>query len=258
MNDFFTQEQSLAIARALKSRRRKLPQRGGRGKRGLPLGAVLVRFDPRLIGPFTALIAGPTGCGKSFLIFKILRNLNKFIYPPIDGTITYCYGQYQKSFEEFKDKVVFNEGLLSREELLGTNVRDTQKHHLLIIDDILDKSDAPLIRDIFIKGSHHQNMSVFFMTQNVFLKNPDYRTTSLNCHYMLIFKNPRDMSQFSSVARQVFPTKSKSLTAVYNNALEKKHSYLVLDFKQSTPDKLRIRGPITDKVIRVFVVKDKK
>ena len=220
----------------------------------LPAGVPTTTFDRRMLGPFTCIVAGPTGCGKSFLVFNILRNLRKYVYPAVDGQIIYCYGAYQKQFEEFKDHIEFHSGLLSRHELIGDGVRDTEKHHLLIIDDLIEKQYSELIRDIFTKGSHHQNMSVFFMTQNVFMKGENYRTTSLNSQYMLVFKNPRDMSQFSALARQLYPRDSGFLISVYNNELHhRKHVHLHLDFKQGTPEALRVRGPITDKYLSVFV-----
>ena len=70
---------------------------------------------------------------------------------------------------------------------------------------------------------------------------------------MFVFKNPRDMSQFSILARQVFPKKASYLIDVYNNELVAKHSYLQLDFKQATNDLLRVRSGITKQHITVYV-----
>ena len=44
----------------------------------------------------------------------------------------------------------------------------------------------------------------------------EYRTLSLNAHYIPIFKNPRDMSQDSVLSRQSFPAHPKFLTQEYN------------------------------------------
>jgi len=202
-----------------------------------------VDFDPRLQGPFTMLIAGPTSCGKSYLVFDIIENVETLITPKTDD-ITYCYSQWQPGFEKLKSKVKFNEGLLSREELFDPK-RDTTRHTLLIIDDLLESEYAPLVRDLFIKGSHHLNMSIIFITQNLFIPNKDYRTLSLNAHYLVVFKNPRDMSQIKHLSHQAFPSQPSFLTLVYNNETQAKHSYIVLDCKQSTPDNLRVRNSVT-------------
>ena len=142
----------------------------------------LIKFDPRLQGPFTCLVAGPTGCGKTQLIFKLKENVDELIKPPIKE-IVYCYGQWQKVFEKFKEKVFFHECLLLREQLF----QHKSNYTLLLIDDLLDPEDTTLVRDIFFKGSHHNNISVIIITQNLFLPPKDYRTFSLNAHYMVIF-----------------------------------------------------------------------
>jgi hypothetical protein len=43
------------------------------------------------------------------------------------------------------------------------------------------------------------------ITQNVFNRNKYYRTINLNTHYMVLFKNPRDMSQIMALAHQMYP-----------------------------------------------------
>ena len=205
----------------------------------------VIDFDPRLQGPFTCLVAGPTGCGKTQLIFKLIENTAQLITPTVHN-IVYCYGQWQKDFKKYDNKVNFHEGLIPREQIFPVNSQESSTQHtLLIIDDLLGKEDTSLVRDIFIKGSHHNNISVIFVTQNLFLPHKDYRTLSLNAHYLVIFKNPRDMSQINALARQAFASKPTFLTAVYNRETSDRHSYLLLDFKQSTPELMRVRDSIT-------------
>ena len=150
----------------------------------------VIDFDPRLRGPFTCIVAWPTGCGKTQLIFKLIQNADQLKMPPVQQ-IVYCYGQWQNQFKQFENKVTFHEGLLPREQLFPPAARQasSSQHTLLIIDDLLDKEDTSLVRDIFIKGSHHNNISVIFVTQNLFLPHKDYRTLSLNAHYIVVF-NP--------------------------------------------------------------------
>ena len=214
-------------------------------------------FDPRLQGPFTMLITGPTSCGKSNLVFEILRNTKTLINPPIDN-ITYCYGQWQNEYDEFKDTVTFHHGLLSEEELLDATKPTPTEHSLLIIDDIVAKSEIAVVSKFFTQGSHHRNTSVIFISQNLFMKDPNYRVISLNAHYLVVFKNPRDMSQIAVLGRQAFPHNTKFLTAVYNNETTRRHSYILLDFKQATPQHLRVRGSITSPwSTPVYIAKEK-
>ena len=60
----------------------------------------IIEFDPCLQGPFTCLVAGPTGCGKTQLVFKLIENFDALVNPPVKE-IVYCYGQWQKDFDKF-------------------------------------------------------------------------------------------------------------------------------------------------------------
>ena len=62
---------------------------------------------------------------------------------------------------------------------------------------------------------------------------------------MVLFRNPRDASQVEHLARQVFPTTPRRLTAAYKDATSgSAHSYLVMDFNQDTPDDFRVRNTL--------------
>jgi hypothetical protein len=100
--------------------------------------------------------------------------------------------------------------------------------------------DNPVIAIIFTKASHHMNLSVIFLSQNLFLQGRQTRTISLNSHYMAIFKNPRDRAQFSFLSRQIFPGDTKYLNECFTDATSEPHGYLCLDFKQNTPGILRV------------------
>ena len=63
-------------------------------------------------------------------------------------------------------------------------------------------------------------------------------------NYIVLVKNPCDKVQVSFLARQVFPHKSKILQQAYNDATSKPHSYLLLDFQQSTPENRRLKSEI--------------
>ena len=63
---------------------------------------------------------------------------------------------------------------------------------------------------------------------------------SLNSNYIVLFKHPRDKAQVSFLARHVFPHKPKIIQQAYNDATRKAHSYLLLDFQQTTPENKRL------------------
>jgi UDP-N-acetyl-D-mannosaminuronic acid transferase (WecB/TagA/CpsF family) len=41
--------------------------------------------------------------------------------------------------------------------------------------------------------------------QNLFHRGKHHRTISLNAHYMVVFKNPRDVLQIMALANQMYP-----------------------------------------------------
>jgi hypothetical protein len=61
---------------------------------------------------------------------------------------------------------------------------------------------------------------------------------------MVVFKNPRDVSQFMGLAHQMYPQWTEYFLEAYAAATAQPHGYLVIDMKQETPDILRLRSHI--------------
>jgi GTPase SAR1 family protein len=192
-------------------------------------------MDVRFKHPFTCMVAGPTGSGKSVFTFKLISEAFDQITPPPEKII-YCYGEYQPVFNEYP-QVTFREGLPNLNEFDG-------KHRtLLILDDLMTESGND-VSNIFTKLSHHRNISVIFLTQNLFYKTQ--RTMSLNTQYLVLFKNPRDALQVATLGRQMYPHNTKFLVEAFKDATEKPYGYLLIDLRADTMEKYRIRTNIFD------------
>ena len=100
------------------------------------------------------------------------------------------------------------------------------------------------VANLFTKGSHHRNVSVMFLTENLFYKNRRMRTISLNAHYMVLSKNPRDAGQFSVLARQMYPSGFKFAEEAYQDATERPFGYLFVDLKPQQDERYRLRTNI--------------
>ena len=98
--------------------------------------------------------------------------------------------------------------------------------------------------DLFTKGSHHRNLSVVLILQNLFHRGKAMRTVSLNAHYMVLFKNPRDASQITHLAKQMYPGKTKYVVEAYRDATSRPYGYLFVDLKPETREDLRLRTNI--------------
>ncbi|KAE8742185.1 hypothetical protein FOCC_FOCC012271 [Frankliniella occidentalis] len=189
--------------------------------------------------PFTAIIAGPSGsCGKTVFVSRFLKHLQYMVDQPI-GEVIWCFSEWQTAYERVEHpRVRFNQGLLGLEDFPPHPVA-----RLLIIDDLMRESDDRVV-DLFTKGSHHRNLSILYLSQNIFHQSKGSRDVSLNCHYMVCYKSPRDSSQVAYLSRQVFPKYPKLVQEAYYDSTSKPHGYLLLNFKQSTPDEYRVTTDI--------------
>src|SRR5712691_6856744 len=113
------------------------------------------------------------------------------------------------------------------------------------------------VEKIFTRMSHHRNISVIYITQNMFPKNKHARTISLNSHYMVLFKNPRDAGQFSILARQMYPAAgSRFAIEAYKDATSVPFGYLLVDLKPDTDEQYRLRSNIfPDETTSVYIKK---
>jgi hypothetical protein len=192
-----------------------------------------VETDICLKSPFTAVIADPTGSGKTVLMKRLIDNRENVSDTPPQEVI-YCYGAWQEAFDNMTD-VTFREGMID----FKNDIPSDGKHRWMIVDNLMSEMSGNNEADnLFTKYSHHKNVSVFFLVQNFFMKGS--RAITLNSHYLFLFKNPRDASHISFLARQLFPDNPKFLIESYKDAPRKPHSYLTLDLKQDTDEGMRV------------------
>ena len=72
--------------------------------------------------------------------------------------------------------------------------------------------------------------SLVFMLQNIFPEESQSRTISINAQYQVLFRNPRDSSQISILARQPCPLNSKSFLEIYKSELTSHIELMVIYF----------------------------
>ena len=131
---------------------------------------------------------------------------------------------------------------MSQDSLVDSKLLQlAEKEHALLGFLCDDFSTDDRVTKLFTKGSHHRRLSVMYIVQNLFGKNKEQRTISLNSHYLVIFKNPRDASQVTHLAKQMYPGKTKYLQESFKEATSIPHGYLLIDLRQETPDHLRLR-----------------
>jgi len=190
-----------------------------------------------LCHPFTMLVSGPTSCGKIAWVLRLIDNIREMV-EPVPSRVWYYYGEYQHAFNNYAS-VHFEEGLPQ----LSDEVFDGSEPSMIVIDDQMSDINQ-VVADIFTKISHHGNISILHLTQNLFDKNKYARTISLNAHYLVLFKNPRDAGQFSILARQMYPSSWKFAEETYRDATERPFGYLFVDLKPQQDERYRLRTNI--------------
>src|ERR1700759_1948291 len=111
--------------------------------------------------------------------------------------------------EKFNSEIVFTKGLDEIESLVpeGNTVPS-----ILVLDDCMDLvSKSEYISSLFCRVSHHRNLTVILLLQNLFYKGPFMRTINLNPRAMVLFNNPRDSSRTSVLSRQLGGNKKNPL-----------------------------------------------
>lgn len=196
--------------------------------------------DSRLPWPFTLLVAGPSGCGKTSLVTDMIVRGKRSMQKTPRRIVIFC-SYDQPAYEVLKRQagcpVTVTKGDIP-DDLVT-------KHRTLLIVDDLQGSHAKTLSRWFTVKSHHLNTSVIYIVQNVFDKTPQHRTISLNSSHILLFKNPRDSSQIMHLAKQVYPKDPSFLVRAYNVFTEgQPHSYILMDFAQTTPDQYRFRSSL--------------
>lgn len=212
--------------------------------------------------PCNIFIVGPTGSGKTQFM-KSALSLNQF--DPAPQRLIWIYAEWQEAYERLQQlavsdrlgrvrKIEFVKDSTDYDEIYET--LNPKTANMLVIDDQMTeaKKNADHLANLFVKGSHHRNVTVVLMLQNMFEKG--MRTASLNTQYMVLLKNPRDRSQIGKLADQLMPNNRRFLVDVYEDATARPHSHLILDFKQDTPEELRFVASAQDKVTHVYVPTD--
>jgi len=188
----------------------------------------------QLQNPSSILLAGPSGVGKTFWVFRFIDHINEMLEPK-PTEILYFYHQWQPIFEQYLDKITFKQGLPTLEAL-----GETKECKLVILDDLMHEN-SDIITKIFTIYSHHQNFTVLETVQNLFHKS--HRTISLNAKIVILFKHTRDVNQIKYFLRQAF-TNWKGAFEAYKDATKEPRGYLALDFRCDTPDDFRIRSSV--------------
>ena len=112
---------------------------------------------------------------------------------------------------------------------------------LLVLDDLMaEGGNDKRVLYLFTKHSHHQNVTVLYLCQDMFPPGKYAKSISRNAHYIVAFKNPRDQLGMRNLLLQAFPTQWQVLQDTFQRLTERPFGYMVLDLHPGSSDDQRI------------------
>lgn len=200
-------------------------------------GKLYSEEDIRLKLPCNALIAGPPLSGKSTLVETIIKYAEELFNPP-PKSILYCYGEYDKRIHNLQSMGVTVTAGIPSESL----IESLEKPALIFYDDMMLDVNEKYMLDLFTRKSHHKNLGVFFLTQNLF--SSTIKVARMNCHYIFILRSLQASLHIRTLGSHLFPGQLKYFMDAYHKACDKAYKYFLIDSHPTTPQELRLRSNI--------------
>jgi hypothetical protein len=196
--------------------------------------------------PSTFSISGTTGSGKTTWIYNLLAHKDDLFKDQSPHSILYCYGVWQSLFNKMEENItniIFHKGIPN--EKIIEDISGNNHHNVIILDDLMqDVVKTPEIETLFSRGAHHKKLTIIYINQNMFCQGKYARTITLNCHYLVLFKNLRDCSQIQRLGQQIFPGKGQGLVEAYKDCMKESFGYLVIDLSPHAEEDYRLRTKI--------------
>lgn len=213
-------------------------------------------FDSRLKVPFSLIVSGPPGSGKSTFVEKLIHARERLLNHSIDYIIC-CYGVETKFVQQLR------QNLFDIPITLINGLPDDfssyiipNKRGLVIIDDLMQSAgDSKSVTDLFCNKLQHTSTSVILILQNLFYHGRE-RTTFLRCtNYLVVYKNPMDYTIPLYLSRKLLPKNNNLFIDIFERATSRPYGYIFCDGKHDTPDNARFRTDLfNDGIQKVFVV----
>jgi hypothetical protein len=109
----------------------------------------------------------------------------------------------------------------------------------LILDDLANEIKSEFLDILYTRGSHHWNVSIILVTQNLFDKN--IKVARINSHFLILMKSPQSLLQIKTLGSQLFPGKINYFMESYHDAIEKNSfGYLLINMQPNTSSELRL------------------
>ena len=187
--------------------------------------------------PTSIQVSGPTQCGKTRLVLRILEHQ---LIQPFPTRIIWVFSEPQPDYIEAARMYPHIEFERGWNDDIYDRITPSERNLLIVDDQMEEAGSSKTLQNLFTKGSHHRNLTIMYLLQNMYNAGTSQRTVSLNTHYNVVFKNPRDARQFRCLASQMHPANFYWLINAFDDATSKPHGYLVLDHHPKSEDDERV------------------
>lgn len=197
--------------------------------------------------PFTMIVSGSTGSGKTEWLVRFLNHLEELCAGVI-AQVLYCYGELNERILQLQQIGTRNaihytvHSGAPTEDYVQKMAEESGRTLLVVLDDLMVGISQALLDTLFTRGSHNWGASVILVTQHLFTK--ELRTARNNSHYLVLMRNPAGELQIRNLATQLFPARARYFMEAYRDATAKQFSYLLVDMHPSTADSMRLKTNI--------------
>lgn len=215
-------------------------------------------MDARLKCPFNMQVCGPSQSGKSSFVLQLLKYQTELLEEPTSKVCWYSPHNFSspelpfiESFQKLPWEIDEEDEDDNEREVEGLQSGGQRTHRIIVLDDFgLETRDSKQLTNYFTKFSHHKNVSIIQVLQNMFWSGgggSEGRTRSLNTHYMVLMKQSRDQRQIRTLARQISQnnTQFNSFLEAYNAATsQRNYAYLLVSLHPRDHADLLLRANI--------------
>merc|ERR1711954_306817 len=207
-------------------------------------------FDIRLKENFKMFVSGPSRCGKTVFVSKLLEKIHAFAKIP-PAKVLYIYKVWQPKYDEIMSLGV---NFMEDSDNIVNDIKSSVSGQpmLVIFDNLIGSLSLKVIADLFTVDARHMNMSLVFLTQRMFVNKEAFRQISQNCNYFVIFKNPRNSSEIRTLAQHMTPG-NMILVQIYMEATKGPFSYLFINLTHECDEKFKFLSHLFDNIGRVNV-----
>ena len=159
--------------------------------------------------------------------------------------IVVVYAEWQRYYDDWKEWYPTAEFVHGFQPDIYDRFNARQTNLLVIDDQMGEAGKSSTLLNLFTRGSHHRNLSILYLVQNIFDKGSAMRGVNLNAQYIVAFKNARDRMQLVTLGKQMFPATPQVLTKLMDKESEDHaRAYLVVCMRPDINDQHRVYNGI--------------